>query len=71
VSETTGGAAAGLAVTPLKHQRLEIIAAVAMAGDGGADKSCSPVPQVKERFGLTLREAAAACQEAHLIRARA
>lgn len=38
---------------------------------GGADKSRSPIPQVREQFGLNLHEAAAACKEAHLIRARA
>lgn len=38
---------------------------------GGADKSRSIIPQVREKFGLTLHEAAAACREAHLISARA
>ena len=38
---------------------------------GERDKSKSLIPQLREQFGLSLKQAAAACREASLIRARA
>ena len=38
---------------------------------GGSDKSRAPVPQLRERFGLSAGEAIEAIREANLIRARA
>jgi hypothetical protein len=58
-------------MTPSTKPRQEIIEASQWRATGGADKFRSPIPQVRERFGLTLAEAASACREAHLIRARA
>lgn len=51
--------------------RPAVLEAAQWLATGGADKARSPIPQIKERFGLSLHEAAAACREAHLIRARA
>jgi hypothetical protein len=38
---------------------------------GERDKSRSVIPQLREKFGLSLKQATAACREASLIRARA
>ena len=38
---------------------------------GERDKSRSTIPQLRERFRLSLKQASEACREAALIRARA
>ncbi len=46
-------------------------AAAQWLATGGADKSRSPVPQLRERFGLCAKGACEAIREAQLMRARA
>jgi hypothetical protein len=59
-------------MTGCDHEHNEtVIEAARWLATGGSDKTRAPVPQLRERFGLSLAEAVEAIREAALIRARA
>ena len=56
----------------IDHEHSEtILVAARRLATGGSDKTRAPVPQLRERFGLSPAEAVEAIREANLIRARA
>lgn len=48
-----------------------VLEAARWLATGGSDRARPPVPQLRERFGLSPAEAVEAIREANLIRARA
>lgn len=54
------------------HQHSEVIREAAKwLMFGNRDRSKTPIPELKERFGLSALQACEAIAESHLIRARA